>query len=240
MTARPAPAPFVETLAAQEQFNLTLPVWMALISPQRYHKGTHTFKIQQAPSIMMAEAMNSSDWHNCQAEQHYVTKYTEHHHAGRLVTQHTITVNCHSPIRAVPIINLAADYGDKAFNISVLKMTKVRPPNKGYYPGRNLLEAESASLPPFNLTQLTHTRHTACFTYYFTNNKHQSIRVSIATSNTFSGNLSFMIQTKSTTRYPSRNGYQLRTFETLFIRISVVYAAARLTTYWPVSSGITD
>lgn len=138
-----------------------------------------------------------------------------------------------------PIINLAADYGDKAFNISWTKDDKGQDITKGYYPGRNLLEAEARVYLPFNLTRNQRIRGIQpAFTYYFTNNKYQEYHSGKYRNFQYilPEILFYDYRRKAQRDILPRNGYQLRLqyLKTPFNKenFGSLYAA-RLTTYWP-------
>lgn len=62
-----------------------------------------------------------------------------------------------------PVINIAADYGDKAFDMAWAQNDKGQQVTRGYYTDRTYLEAEARIYLPFNLTRNHRIRrHTAC------------------------------------------------------------------------------
>lgn len=245
----PAQMPFVETLTTQEQFNLDSASLDSIdFTPQRYRKGIHTFKIHSwAPFYYdVTEAMNSSA-----SDLSTIVKpgatimsqntlntaimqagwyYNKGYHHGKLSFTYQ---------GWFPIINLAADYGDKAFNIGWSQDDNKKYVSKGYYTERNLLEAEARVYLPFNLTRNQRIRGIQpALTYYFTNNKYQELH---------SGkyrNFQYILpeivfynyRQKAQRDILPRNGYQLRLqyLKTLSNKenFGSLYAA-RLTTYWP-------
>lgn len=247
--SKPSSLPFVETLAAQEQFNLDSARLEAVpFHPKRYRKGLHTFKIHSwAPFYYdVAEAMNTgaSDLSTIvkpgatimsqntlntaimQAGWYYHKGY----HHGKLSFTYQ---------GWFPVINLTADYGDKAFNMAWTKNDQEQDVTKGYYTGRNLLEAEAQIYLPFNLTRNQQIRGIQpALIYYFTNNKYQEYG-----SQKFR-NFQYILpeilfynyRRKAQRDILPRTGYQLRLQYLMTPFNTENYGslyAARLTTYWP-------
>lgn len=247
--SRPAAMPFVEALAEQEQFNLDSARLEAVdFQPKRYRKGVHTFKIHSwAPFYYdVAEAMNTSasdlstmvkpgatimsqntlNTAIMQAGWYYHKGY----HHGKLSFTYQ---------GWFPVINLAADYGGKAFNMAWTENENGQRVTRGYRTDRTLLEAEARVYLPFNLTRNHRIRGIQpAATYYFTNDKYQEY-----TSQKFH-NFQYILpevlfydyRRKAQRDIIPRNGYQLRLQYLMTPFNKVNYGslyAARLTTYWP-------
>lgn len=246
---QPTPLPFVETLVKQEQFNLDSARLEAVdFQPKPYRKAIHTFKIHSwAPFYYdVSEAMNTSaddlstivkpgatiisqntlNTAIMQAGWYYQKGY----HHGKLSFTHQ---------GWFPIIDLAADYGDKAYNIAWTQNDKKQDVTRGYYTNRNLLEAEARIYLPFNLTKSQHIRGIQpAFTYYFTNNKYQEHGGSEFHNFQYilPEILFYNYRRKALRDILPRTGYQLRLQYLMSPFNTENYGslyAARLTTYWP-------
>lgn len=138
-----------------------------------------------------------------------------------------------------PVIDLAADYGDKAFNMTWKKNEKGQAVTQGYYTNRNLLEAEARVYLPFNLTRNQRIRGIQpAFTYYFTNNKYQEYSTQKFRNFQYilPEVLFYNYRRKAQRDILPRNGYQLRLQYLMTPFNTENYGslyAARLTTYWP-------
>lgn len=176
--------PLAETLAAQEQFNLDIaPLDSVAFNPVPYRKGLHTFKIHSwAPFYYdVAEAMssgaddlativkpgvmvlsqNSLNTAIMQAGWYYKKGY----HHGRMAFTYK---------GWFPVIDLAVDYGEKAFDMSWEKNEEGKEISRLRYTDRNLLKADVRVYLPFNLTRNHYVRGIQpSLTYYFTNDKYQ-------------------------------------------------------------------
>ena len=176
--------PLAETLAAQEQFNLDVaPLDSVAFNPVPYRKGLHTFKIHSwAPFYYdVAEAMssgaddlativkpgvmvlsqNSLNTAIMQAGWYYKKGY----HHGRMAFTYK---------GWFPVIDLAVDYGEKAFDMSWEKNEEGKEISRLRYTDRNLLKADVRVYLPFNLTRNHYVRGIQpSLTYYFTNDKYQ-------------------------------------------------------------------
>ena len=176
--------PLAETLAAQEQFNLDVaPLDSVAFNPVPYRKGLHTFKIHSwAPFYYdVAEAMssgaddlativkpgvmvlsqNSLNTAIMQAGWYYKKGY----HHGRMDFTYK---------GWFPVIDLAVDYGEKAFDMSWEKNEEGKEISQLRYTDRNLLKADVRVYLPFNLTRNHYVRGIQpSLTYYFTNDKYQ-------------------------------------------------------------------
>ena len=176
--------PLAETLAAQEQFNLDVaPLDSVAFNPVPYRKGLHTFKIHSwAPFYYdVAEAMssgaddlativkpgvmvlsqNSLNTAIMQAGWYYKKGY----HHGRMAFTYK---------GWFPVIDLAVDYGEKAFDMSWEKNEEGKEISRLRYTDRNLLKADVRVYLPFNLTKNHYVRGIQpSLTYYFTNDKYQ-------------------------------------------------------------------
>ena len=246
---RSASMPFVETLAAQEQFNLDSARLTSVdFNPKRYRKAEHTFKIHSwAPFYYdVAEAMNSGA-----SDLSTIVKP-----GATLMSQNTLNTAImqagwyidkgyhHGKLSFIyqgwfPVINLSVDYGDKAFNVDWTQNDKGQDITQGHYTQRNLVEAEARVYLPFNLTHNQRIRGIQpALTYYFTNNKYQEYH-----SRKFH-NFQYILpeilfydyRRKAQRDILPRTGYQLRLqyLKTPFNseNYGSLYAA-RLTTYWP-------
>lgn len=245
----PTQLPFVETLATQEQFNLDSALLKPVdFKPEPYRKAVHTFKIHSwAPFYYdVSEAMNTSaddlstivkpgatimsqntlNTAIMQAGWYYQKGY----HHGKLSFTYQ---------GWFPVIDLAADYGDKAFNVAWTQNDKGQEITKGYYTNRNLLEAEARIYLPFNLTRNQRIKGIQpAFTYYFTNNKYQEY------GGTKFHNFQYILpeilfynyRRKAQRDILPRTGFQLRLQYLMSPFNTENYGslyAARLTTYWP-------
>ena len=176
--------PLAETLAAQEQFNLDVaPLDSVAFNPVPYRKGLHTFKIHSwAPFYYdVAEAMssgaddlativkpgvmvlsqNSLNTAIMQAGWYYKKGF----HHGRMAFTYK---------GWFPVIDLAVDYGEKAFDMSWEKNEEGKEISRLRYTDRNLLKADVRVYLPFNLTRNHYVRGIQpSLTYYFTNDKYQ-------------------------------------------------------------------
>ena len=246
---KPASMPFTETLAAQEQFNLDSARLEAVdFQPKRYRKGVHTFKIHSwAPFYYdVAEAMNTSA-----SDLSTIVKP-----GATIMSQNTLNTAImqagwyyhkgyhHGKLSFTyqgwfPVIDLAADYGDKAFNMAWKKNEKGQAVTQGYYTNRNLLEAEARVYLPFNLTRNQRIRGVQpAFTYYFTNNKYQEYSTQKFRNFQYilPEVLFYNYRRKAQRDILPRNGYQLRLQYLMTPFNTENYGslyAARLTTYWP-------
>lgn len=245
----PAPMPFVNTLAAQEGFNLDSARLEAVpFSPKRYNKALHTFKIHSwAPFYYdVTEAMNTSA-----SDLSTIVKpgamilsqntlntaimqagwyYSKGYHHGKLSFTYQ---------GWFPVIDLTANYGSRAFDVTWEKNDKDQEVTRGRYTDRTLIETEARVYLPFNLTRNERIRGIQpALTYFFTNDRYQEHR---------SGemrNFQYMLpevlfynyRRKATRDILPRNGYQLRLqyLTTPFNKENYgsLYAA-RLTTYFP-------
>lgn len=247
---KPYVAPFVETLTAQEQFNLDSARLDSIdFQPERYRKLAHTFKIHSwAPLYYdVTEAMNAAadDFSTIVKPGATILSqnslgtsimqagwyYEDGYHHGKLSYTYQ---------GWFPVIDIEADYGAKAFDMAWAKNDKGELKGmQGRYTNRNLLEAEARLYLPFNLTGRQYIRGIQpSVTYYFTNNRYQQME-----SGKFSNfqyvlpELRFYSYRKMAQRdILPRLGYQVRLqymqspFNTE--NYGSLYAA-RLTTYWP-------
>lgn len=246
---KPIPMPFTEALAAQEQFNLDSARLETIdFQPKRYRKGIHTFKIHSwAPFYYdVAEAMNTSA-----SDLSTIVKP-----GATIMSQNTLNTAImqagwyyhkgyhHGKLSFTyqgwfPVIDLAADYGDKAFNMAWKTNDKGQPVTQGYYTNRNLLEAEARIYLPFNLTRNQRIRGIQpAFTYYFTNNKYQEYSTQKFRNFQYilPEILFYNYRRKAQRDILPRNGYQLRLQYMMTPFNTENYGslyAARLTTYWP-------
>lgn len=246
---KPIPMPFTEALAAQEQFNLDSARLETIdFQPKRYRKGIHTFKIHSwAPFYYdVAEAMNTSA-----SDLSTIVKP-----GATIMSQNTLNTAImqagwyyhkgyhHGKLSFTyqgwfPVIDLAADYGDKAFNMAWKTNDKGQSVTQGYYTNRNLLEAEARIYLPFNLTRNQRIRGIQpAFTYYFTNNKYQEYSTQKFRNFQYilPEILFYNYRRKAQRDILPRNGYQLRLQYLMTPFNTENYGslyAARLTTYWP-------
>lgn len=245
----PASMPFVNTLTKQEGYNLDSAHLEKIdFQPKRYRKGTHTFKIHSwAPFYYdVAEAMNTSASDLSTIAKPGVTVmsqntlntaiaqagwyYQDGYHHGKVSFTYQ---------GWFPVINLAVDYGDKAFDVIWTKNDNGKDVTKGYYTNRNLVEAEARVYLPFNLTKNQWIRGIQpSFTYYFTNDKYQELK-----SKKFQ-NFQYILpeillydyRKKAQRDILPRYGFQLRLQHLMTPVNTENYGslyAARLTTYWP-------
>lgn len=173
-----------DTLAGQEQFNLDLACLDSVhFAPKPYNKGLHTFNLHSwAPFYYdVAEAMNSGaddlstlvkpgamllsqnslNTAIMQAGWYYQKGY----HHGRLAFTYK---------GWFPVLDLAVDYGGKAFDMNWGKNEAGKDIAQSSYGNRNLLEAEARIYLPFNLTRNHYVSGIQpALTYYFTNNQYQ-------------------------------------------------------------------
>lgn len=247
--SKPFVAPFVETLTAQEQFNLDSARLDSIdFQPERYRKLPHTFNIHSwAPFYYdVAEAMNTSA-----SDLSTIVKpgatilsqntlgtaimqagwyYGDGYHHGKLSFTYQ---------GWFPVLNLAADYGGKAFDMFWGTNAAGQSGMQGRYANRNQLEAEARLYLPFNLTGREYIRGIQpSLTYYFTNNRYQQYN---------SGEFRYFQYLLPELRFYSyrklakrdilpRLGYQVRLQYLNSPFNSENYGslyAARLTTYWP-------
>lgn len=245
----PAPMPFANTLAAQEGYNIDSARLEAVpFFPKRYNKALHTFKIHSwAPFYYdVTEAMNTSA-----SDLSTIVKpgamilsqntlntaimqagwyYSKGYHHGKLSFTYQ---------GWFPVIDLAANYGSKAFDVTWERNEQEQEVTRGHYTDRNLIEAEARLYLPFNLTRNQRIRGIQpAFTYYFTNDKYQEYKSKEMR------NFQYMLpevlfynyRKKAARDILPRNGYQLRLqyltapFNTE--NYGSLYAA-RLTTYLP-------
>ena len=247
--SRPTPLPFTETLAKQEQFNLDSARLDSIdFRPKRYRKGIHTFKIHSwAPFYYdVAEAMNASasdlstivkpgamilsqntlNTAIMQAGWYYKEGY--HHGKASFTYQ-----GC------FPVIDLAADYGAKAFDVVWKQNEEGKAFTQGQYTNRTLLEAEARIYLPFNMTRSHYIRGIQpSFTYYFTNDKYQEYGKDKFHNFQYilPEILFYRYRAKAKRDILPRSGYQLRLQYLTTPFNSENYGslyAARLTTYWP-------
>lgn len=251
---QPVSLPFTDTLAAQEKFNLDSAALPDTIDfqPKRYRKGPHTFKIHSWAPIYydVAEAMNASasdlstivkpgamilsqntlNTAIMQAGWYYEDGY--HHGKATFTYQGWF-----------PVINLAADYGGRSFDVAWARQTdeegKQWDVAQGYYTKRTLLEAEARIYLPLNLTRGHYIRGIQpAFTYYITNDKYQEYGKKKFHNFQYilPEILFYRYRTKAKRDILPRSGYQLRLqyLKTPFNseNYGSLYAV-RLTTYWP-------
>lgn len=245
----PAPMPFVDTLTAQEGFNLdSARLGSVPFSPKKYNKALHTFKIHSwAPFYYdVTEAMNTSA-----SDLSTIVKP-----GAMLLSQNTLNTaimqagwyyskgSHHGKLSFTyqgwfPVIDLTADYGGKAFNVVWEKNDQGKDVSRGTYTNRNLLEAEARIYLPFNLTRNQRIRGIQpALTYYFTNNQYQEHQSGDMRNFQYilPEVLFYNYRQKAKRDILPRNGYQLRLqylttpFNTE--NYGSLYAA-RLTTYWP-------
>lgn len=246
---QPAPMPFVKVLAEQEQFNLDSARLDTIdFRPRRYRKGGHTFKIHSwAPFYYdVAEAMNTSA-----SDLSTIVKP-----GATIMSQNTLNTAImqagwyyhkgyhHGKLSFTyqgwfPVINFAADYGDKAFNMAWTQNDKGQQVAQNYRTDRTLLEAEARVYLPFNLTRNHRIRGVQpALTYYLTNDRYQE----------YGGHkfhnfqyilpevLLYDYRRKAQRDILPRTGYQLRLQYLMTPFNTENYGslyAARLTTYWP-------
>ena len=245
----PAPMPFVSTLTAQEGFNLdSARLDSVPFSPKRYNKALHTFKIHSwAPFYYdVTEAMNTSA-----SDLSTIVKP-----GAMLLSQNTLNTAImqagwyyskgyhHGKLSFTyqgwfPVIDFAANYGSKAFNVVWDKNGEGKDVTRGYYTNRNLLEASARIYLPFNLTRNQRIRGIQpALTYYFTNDQYQEHKSGDMRNFQYvlPEVLFYNYRQKAKRDILPRNGYQLRLqyltapFNTE--NYGSLYAA-RLTTYWP-------
>lgn len=245
----PVSMPFVETLARQENFNMdSVRLEPTDFQPKRYRKGLHTFKIHSwAPFYYdVAEAMNTSA-----SDLSTIVKP-----GATIMSQNTLNTAImqagwyyhknyhHGKLSFIyqgwfPVINLTADYGDKAINMAWVQNEHGQQVTKAYRTDRTLLETETRVYLPFNLTRNHRIRGIQpAATYYFTNDKYQEY-----TGKKFHNFQYFLPEVlfynyrrKAQRDIIPRNGYQLR-LQYLMTPFNTVnfgnLYAVRLTTYWP-------
>lgn len=246
---RPVSMPFVETLAGQEKFNLdSARLEPVDFQPKRYRKGVHTFKIHSwAPFYYdVAEAMNTSA-----SDLSTIVKP-----GATIMSQNTLNTAImqagwyydkgyhHGKLSFTyqgwfPVVNIAADYGDKAFDMAWAQNDKGQQVTRGYYTDHTYLEAEARIYLPFNLTRNHRIRGIQpAVSYYFTNNRYQEYgsREFHAFQYVLPEILFYNYRRKAQRDILPRNGYQLRLqyLTTPFNKenYGALYAG-RLTTYWP-------
>lgn len=247
--SKPFVAPFVATLTAQEQFNLDSARLDSIdFQPERYRKLPHTFKIHSwAPFYYdVTAAMNTSaddlstivkpgatilsqnalGTSIMQAGWYYEKGY----HHGKLSYTYQ---------GWFPVLDIAADYGGKAFDMAWVTNDQGQTGTRGGYVNRNLLEAEARLYLPFNLTGRQYIRGIQpSLTYYFTNNRYQQFE-----SGKFR-NFQYLLPELRFYSYRKlaqrdilpRLGYQVRLQYLMSPMNTENYGslyAARLTTYWP-------
>lgn len=247
--SKPAPMPFAQTLADQEQYNLDSALLEPVeFRPERYRKGMHLFKIHSwAPFYYdVADAMNAgaddlstivkpgvmilsqntlntaimqAGWYYHKGENHGKLSFT---YQGWF-----------------PVFDLSADYGGKAFDVAWGTNDHGQAVLRSSYANRKLLDINLRMYLPFNLTRGQRIRGIQpTLTYSLTNNKYQQF-----SSGEFR-NFQYILPEVLLYNYRRlaardilpRTGYQLRLqyLNTPFNteNYGSLYAA-RLTTYWP-------
>lgn len=184
---KPFATPFVETLVAQEQFNLdSVSLHSIDFQPERYRKLPHTFKIHSwAPFYYdVAKAMNNSADDLSTIVKPGATILSQNtlgtaimqagwyfedgYHHGKLSFTYQ---------GWFPVLNIAADYGGKAFDMAWAKNDQGVEGMRGKYTHRNMLEAQARLYLPFNLTSRQYIRGIQpALTYYYTNNRYQQYK----------------------------------------------------------------
>jgi len=238
-----------EEMAAQEQFNLDeATLEPVAFEPKPYRKGANLFRIHSwAPfyyDAMDAVNIQADDFSTIvkpgamllsqNALNTAITQagwyYRKGYHHGKVAFTY---------MGWYPVIDLTVDYGDEAFNIGWVEDEDGHMTTAGYYPGRNLVEAEAKVYIPFNLTRNHYVRgFQPAVSWYYTNNRYQQVK---------SGNYRDFQYLLSELRYYHyrrmatqdllpRWGYQIR-LQYLNMPLNTenygsLYAA-RLTTYWP-------
>lgn len=247
--SEPYHSPLVTSLAEQEQFNLDSAVLHPVaFEPRPYRKGLHTFKLHSwAPFYYdVAEAMNTGadDLSTIVKPGAMVLSqntlntaimqagwyYRKGAHHGKLAFTY---------MGWFPVIDIAADYGGKAFDVSWITNDKEKEVAQGRTVNRTLLEAEARIYLPFNLTRNHYIRGIQpAFTYYFTTDKYQQYESRKYRNFQYilPEVLFYSYRRKALRDILPRWGYQLRLqymqspFNTE--NYGSLYAG-RLTTYWP-------
>ena len=245
----PFHSPLVASLAQQEQFNLDSAELTPIeFAPRPYRKGLHTFKLHSwAPFYYdVAEAMNTgaddlstivkpgvmvlsqNTLNTAIMQAGWYYRKGEHH--GKLSFTYK---------GWFPVIDIAADYGGKAFDVTWMTNDKGKEVAQAKTVRRTLLEAEARVYLPFNLTRNHYIRGIQpAVAYYFTNDKYQQYE-----SRTYSNFqyilpevLFYSYRKKALRDILPRWGYQLRLqyLQSPFNKENYgsLYAG-RLTTYWP-------
>lgn len=184
---KPFATPFVETLVAQEQFNLDSARLDSIdFQPERYRKLPHTFKIHSwAPFYYdVAKAKNSiaddlstivKPGATIMSQNTLGTAimqagwyFEDGYHHGKLSFTYQ---------GWFPVLDIALDYGGKAFDMAWMKNGEGMEGIGGKYTHRNMLEAEARLYLPFNLTSRQYIRGIQpALTYYYTNNRYQQYK----------------------------------------------------------------
>lgn len=247
--SQPAPMPFADMLAAQEDYNLDSARLDSVdFRPERYRKGIHTFKlhswapfyydVNQAmnastddlstlvkPGVMLL-SQNTLNTAIMQAGWFYHKGY----HHGKVAFNYQ---------GWFPVIDLSLDYGGKATDVTWTKNDKGNQVAQSRYADRNLLVAEARVYLPFNLTKNERIRGIQpALTYYVTNSRYQQI------SSREYRNFQYILPEIRFYDYRRlaprdilpRTGYQLRLQYLASPFNTENYGnlyAARLTTYWP-------
>lgn len=245
----PYHSPLVTSLVEQEQFNLDSAKLTPIeFNPRPYRKGAHTFKLHSwAPFYYdVAEAMNTGadDLSTIVKPGAMVLSqntlntaimqagwyYNKGEHHGKLSFTYK---------GWFPVIDIAADYGGKAFDVTWVINDKDKEVAQAATVRRTLLEAEARVYLPFNLTRNHYIRGIQpAVAYYFTNDRYQQYE-----SRTYSNFqyilpevLFYSYRRKAQRDILPRWGYQLRLqyLQSPFNKENYgsLYAG-RLTTYWP-------
>lgn len=246
---KPYRSPLVASLAEQEQFNLDSAVLhLVEFNPRPYRKGVHTFKFHSwAPFYYdVAEAMNTgaddlstivkpgvmllsqNTLNTAIMQAGWYYNKGEHH--GKLAFTY---------MGWFPVIDIAADYGGKAFDMTWVKGDNDKETAQAATVKRTLLEAEARVYLPFNLTRNHYIRGIQpAVAYYFTNDRYQQYESREYKNFQYilPEVLFYSYRRKALRDILPRWGYQLRLqyLQSPFNKENYgsLYAG-RLTTYWP-------